>query len=75
MPTLGDLIKRERLRRGMTCQELASKVGQAESCLSDVENMRRGVQAEELLKLADALGLPVEGFFATPKPRLFHGAR
>ncbi len=67
MPMLGNVIKQERSKQGITRQELACKVGQTEPWLTDIENGHKGVRVEEFLKLADALRLPVERFF--PRPR------
>ena len=55
---IGDLIKTERLRKGMTQDELAEKVGVKKSAVAKWENGRVSeIKRSNLKNLADALGL------------------
>jgi transcriptional regulator with XRE-family HTH domain len=56
----GDRIRELREQQGMTLDQLASRVGTTKGFLSDVENGKRGVGNENLLRLAQALGASVD---------------
>jgi transcriptional regulator with XRE-family HTH domain len=56
MPTTGDRIQQIREKTGMTQAELAEKAHVSKGFLSDVENNKRNVSAQVLLKIANALG-------------------
>src|SRR5712691_9158935 len=60
MPTPGDRIKDVRDEKGWTQDELAQKAGISKGFLSDVENNKRNVSAENALKIADALGVSLD---------------
>ena len=54
---IGDLIKEERTKQGITIRHLADKVGISASYLSDMENGNRNVPLKTLVKINDALGV------------------
>ena len=60
MAATGDRIREIREVRGMTQDQLADKAGISKGFLSDVENDKRNVSSENLLKIANALGASVD---------------
>src|SRR5687768_17058961 len=60
MPTPGDRIREAREAKGWTQEELADKAQISKGFLSDVENNKRNVSAENALKIADALGISLD---------------
>jgi transcriptional regulator with XRE-family HTH domain len=56
----GDRIRELREQQGLTLDQLASRVGTTKGFLSDVENGKRGVSNENLLRVAQALGASVD---------------
>src|SRR6266480_888425 len=60
MPTPGDRIREAREAKGWTQEDLAAKAGISKGFLSDVENNKRNVSAENALKIADALGVSLD---------------
>ncbi len=60
MAATGDRIKEIREARGMTQDQLADKAGIGKGFLSDVENDKRNISSENLLKVANALGASVD---------------
>lgn len=60
MPTPGDRIREAREAKGWTQEQLADKAQISKGFLSDVENNKRNVSAENALKLADALGISLD---------------
>ncbi len=60
MAATGDRIKEIREARGMTQDQLADKAGISKGFLSDVENDKRNISSENLLKVANALGASVD---------------
>lgn len=55
MTTVGERIRARRQELGWTQQELARRAGISNSFLSDLENGRRSVSAENLLEIARVL--------------------
>ena len=55
---LGDLVRRQRLERGLSQSELARRVGISPSAVSQVERGVRGIGGETLMRIWDALGVP-----------------
>ena len=53
-------IRELRERRGLTLDDLASRSGVSKGFLSEVENGKRGLSAENVLKIAMALGASVD---------------
>lgn len=60
MPTPGDRIREAREEKGWTQEQLADKAQISKGFLSDVENNKRNVSAENALKITDALGLSLD---------------
>ena len=58
--TEGERIRALREQQDLTLEQLASRVGMGKGFLSDVENGKRGVSKENLLRLAQALGASVD---------------
>ena len=56
MAHTGDRIRAIREKRGLTQDQLADKAKISTGFLSDVENGKRNVSSENLLKIANALG-------------------
>ncbi|RIS00116.1 helix-turn-helix domain-containing protein [Mycobacteroides abscessus] len=56
---VGVRIRNERLRQGLTQEQLALSSGVTRDVLIDVEHGRRGLLYERLFDIADALGVPV----------------
>ena len=56
MATTGDRIREIREERGLTQDRLAELAGISKGFLSDVENNKRNISSDNLLKIADALG-------------------
>ena len=57
---MGERIWKLRDQQGLTLEQLASRVGMTKGFLSDVENGKRGISSENLLRLAQALGASVD---------------
>src|SRR5579859_4701079 len=60
MATTGDRIKEVRESLHITQEELAAKTGLSKGFISDTENSKRGISAENLLKIANALGASLD---------------
>lgn len=60
MPALGDRIREAREAKGWTQEQLADKAQISKGFLSDVENNKRNVSAENALRIADALGMSLD---------------
>lgn len=60
MPTAGDRIREVRENLGWTQERLATDAGISKGFLSDVENNKRSISAEYVLKIANALGASLE---------------
>lgn len=54
----GSAVRRQRLRRGLTLRELASRVGVSPATVSAVENGRTGLSVARLHQFAAALDVP-----------------
>lgn len=60
MATTGDRIKEIREKKGMTQEQLADKAKLSKGFLSDVENNKKNISSQLLLKIANALGASVD---------------
>jgi transcriptional regulator with XRE-family HTH domain len=60
MPTTGDRIRAIRDNRGLNQDQLAEKAEISKGFLSDVENNKRNISSEYLLKIANVLGASVD---------------
>lgn len=61
-PTIGDGIRRERLRRGLTLAQLASQVNLTVSALSQIERGASDPSISSLRRIASAFGIPMFQF-------------
>ncbi len=61
--TLGDRVKSERRRLGLTLQELAGRSGLSLGMVSKVENAQASPSLRTLARLAQGLDVPVTTFF------------
>src|SRR5438105_14628042 len=60
MTSVGERIKKRRAELGWTQDQLAQKAGISKSFLSDLENRKRSVGANNLLDIARALGVSLD---------------
>ena len=60
MATTGDRIREIREKRKMTQDQLADAAGISKGFLSDVENDKRNIGSQGLLRIANSLGASVE---------------
>lgn len=60
MATVGDRIKKRRVELGWTQDQLAQKAGISKSFLSELENSKRSVSAENLLDIARVLAVSLD---------------
>lgn len=60
LSNLGLEIRKLRKLHGLTQQELADRVGLSRSALALIESGKRGLQAVELIRIADCFGMTVE---------------
>lgn len=61
MPTTGDRIKEIReKKKGWTLDKLSDEADLSKGFLSDVENNKRDISSQNLLKIANALGASVD---------------
>ena len=60
MATPGDRIREIREDQRMTQDKLASRAGLSKGFLSDVENNKRNISSQNLLKIANVLGASVD---------------
>jgi transcriptional regulator with XRE-family HTH domain len=61
-PTIGEGIRRERLRRGLTLAQLASQVNLTVSALSQIERGASDPSISSLRRIASAFGIPMFQF-------------
>lgn len=64
----GSAVRRQRLRRGLSLRELASRVGVSPATVSAVENGRTGVSVTRLHQFAAALEVPVATLLGEREP-------
>ncbi len=60
MATTGDRIREIREARGMTQDQLAVQAGISKGFLSEVENNKRNISSDNLLRIANVLGASVD---------------
>ena len=60
MPTVGDRIRQIREDMEINQEQLAERAGLSKGFLSDVENGKRNIASENLLKIANVLGASVD---------------
>jgi len=61
-----DALRRLRLHKGWSQQDLAGKSGVGQDTISGIESGRREPRPSTLRKLAQALGVEVADFFRVP---------
>ena len=61
LPSLGELLRKTRVSRGLSQTELARQLGVSKQHLSAMENGVSMVSFSKAAEMAKALGLPVEG--------------
>lgn len=65
IPPVGDRIREERTRRGLSVRQLARDVGVSASLISQIENGRSRPSVSTLYAITQALGISVEDVFDT----------
>jgi transcriptional regulator with XRE-family HTH domain len=60
MATIGERIREVRESQRLTQDELAAKTGLSKGFISDLENNKRGISSENLLRVAGALGATLD---------------
>lgn len=60
MPSIGDRIREIRETRKLTQEQLAEKAAMSKGFLSEIENGKRNVSSEYLLRIANSLGASVD---------------
>ena len=61
---ISQTIRRVRLAQGMTVEQLAKKSGFSKGFISQIENFRQSPSLKALVRLTEALGLPMSALFA-----------
>ena len=70
-PTIGEGIRRERLRRGLTLAQLATQVNLTVSALSQIERGASDPSISSLRRIAQAFGIPMFQFLVgTDRPEV-----
>ena len=65
---LGARVHRAREALGLSQDQLAEQVGLRREAISEIENGKRNVKVDELIRLAQALGRPLEFFVSEEEP-------
>lgn len=68
MSTVGERIKKRRTELGWTQEQLAQKAGISKSFLSELENGKRSVSADNLLDIARVLNLSLDYLMTGEEP-------
>lgn len=64
MPPIGERIRQERLRRGVSARALAREIGVSASLISQIETGKSQPSVSTLYAITTALGISVEDIFA-----------
>ena len=67
-------LRRLRLMRGLTQQELGEKAGTTGQAISEIESRRRIARPAIMRKVADALGVEIEAIDEFARPAIDPGA-
>jgi len=59
----GKLIRKYRLEKGLTAEELGKKIGFSKDYVSKIELGKRHLKTDVLLKIAEILDKPIESFY------------
>ena len=62
MGNLGEKIKQIRISRGLTQQHLANELGVARNTISQWENNERNISADQLIRYAQIVKVPLDFF-------------
>lgn len=65
LPSLGQRIREERIRRGVSLRTLASEVGVSASMISQIENGKSQPSVSTLYAITSALGISIQDVFDT----------
>src|SRR5690348_6608632 len=71
---IGERVRESRIARGLTQADLAQRVGMERTALAKAEAGDRRLDALELFRLSDVLGLPIDHFILRP-PRAMMSRR
>lgn len=71
MENLGDKIKQIRVSRGFTQQDIARDLGVARNTISQWENNERNMSAEQLIRYAQLVKVPLDFFSDKPSDEHF----
>ena len=74
MQTVGDRIRKVREQMAMTQDALAASAGLSKGFISEVENSKRNISAQNLLKVANALSASVQ-YLLEGREQLKHESR
>jgi len=66
VPWLGERLREERARRGLTVRALAGEVGVSASMISQIENAKTQPSVSTLYAITSALGISIEDVFSPP---------
>ncbi len=66
VPWLGERLRAERVRRGVSVRGLARRVGVSASMISQIETARSRPSVRTLYAITEALGVSVEDLFTAP---------
>ncbi|WP_270181521.1 helix-turn-helix domain-containing protein [Alkalihalobacillus sp. CinArs1] len=70
MNGLSEIIRRHRLEKGMTIEELAVKVRIGKGVMKAIEENRKSPDGQTLLKISTALDIPASEFKGFDHPHL-----
>ena len=65
---LSQAIRRVRLSQGMTVEQLSKKSGFSKGFISQVENFRQTPSLKALIRISEALGMPMSSLFSENGP-------
>ncbi len=65
---ISQTIRKVRIAQGMTVEQLAKRSGFSKGFISQVENFRQTPSLKALIKIAEALGLPMSSLFSEAGP-------
>ncbi len=66
LPSVGQRIREERIRRGVSLRALAGEVGVSASMISQIENGKSQPSVSTLYAITSALGISIQEVFDTP---------
>jgi len=67
---IGNRIRNERIKRGMTLEELGEKVERDWSYLSQIERGKSAPSLETLVRISEVLNIPLSNLFKLDKPNV-----